>query len=353
MELTKSFSHNSSQDKQTVLIVDDTPDNIDILREILSSDYAVKAAISGRQALKIAKSNKPDLILLDILMPEMDGYEVCQRLKSDPVTRDIPVIFVTAKGHFADEEQGFRLGAVDYITKPVSPPIVKARIKNHLALYQHQQELEKQVRLRTKELEETRLEIIHRLGRAAEHKDNETGTHVIRMSWYALFLAQKTGADDQWVDLVFKASPMHDIGKIGIPDNVLLKPGKLDESEWAEMKKHAQYGAKIIGESEQPLLKMAKEIALFHHEKWDGSGYPKGLSGEDIPLSARIVAIADVYDALTSVRPYKRAWSSEEAIALLHSESGKHFDPDLVEKFIACMPQVIEVQDKYMDTAVH
>jgi putative two-component system response regulator len=346
----KSFPQKSAQDKQTVLIVDDTPDNIDILREILSEDYSVKAAISGKQALKIVNANKPDLILLDVLMPDMDGHEVCRQLKNNPVTRNIPVIFVTAKSHSTDEEQGFELGAVDYITKPISPPIVKARVKNHLALYQQQRELEKQVRLRTKELEETRLEIIHRLGRAAEHKDNETGTHVIRMSWYTLFLAQRTGADEEWVDLVFKASPMHDVGKIGIPDKVLLKPGKLDSDEWAEMKKHAQYGAKIIGESDQPLLKMAKEIALFHHEKWDGSGYPKGLSGEDIPLSARIVAIADVYDALTSVRPYKKAWSSDEALDLLNSQAGVHFDPNLVKKFTECMPQVKKIQAQYGDS---
>jgi putative two-component system response regulator len=336
-------------EQAAILVVDDSPDNIDVLRGILSARYTVKAAINGKQALKIAQSSKPDLILLDVMMPEMDGYEVCQKLKANPITQDIPVIFVTAKNQTMDEEKGFELGAVDYITKPISPSIVNARVKTHLALFQHQRELETQVQKRTAELEDTQLKIIRHLGRAAEYKDNETGLHVIRMSWYSLFLAQKTEADKNWIDLVFKASPMHDIGKIGIADHILLKPGKLDAGEWAEMKKHSQYGAKIIGNSQHPLLKMAKEIALFHHEKWDGSGYPHGLKGEEIPLSARIVAIADVYDALTSDRPYKKAWSIEKTLDLINSETGKHFDPDLVTKFMTCMPEVREIQNQYVD----
>jgi putative two-component system response regulator len=338
------------KDEQTaIMVVDDSPDNIDVLRGILSANYSVKAAINGKQALKIAESNKPDLILLDVMMPEMDGYEVCKKLKANPLTQDIPVIFVTAKSQTMDEEKGFELGAVDYITKPISPSIVNARVKTHLASSQHQRELERQVQKRTAELEDMQLEIIRRLGRAAEYKDNETGLHVIRMSLYSRFLAQQTAANENWIDLVFKAAPMHDIGKIGIADHILLKPGKLDTGEWHEMKKHSQYGAKIIGESRHPLLKMAKEIALFHHEKWDGSGYPHGLVGADIPLSARIVAIADVYDALTSERPYKKAWSIEKTLALINSEAGKHFDPDLVLKFMACMPKVIEIQKQYID----
>lgn len=334
----------------TILLVDDTPENIDVLRGVLGADYKIKAALRGAIALKIAKTEpKPDLILLDVMMPEMDGYEVCRRLKADPETAKIPVIFVTAKSEVADEEKGFSLGAADYITKPISPPLVLARVKSHLYLYDQSQHLEKLVQMRTAELNETRHEIIRRLGRAAEYKDNETGLHVIRMSKYAKLLAEKVSSDENWVDLLYNAAPMHDIGKIGIPDSVLLKPAKLDEDEWIKMKCHAEYGAEILGDHSSPLLNLAKEVALFHHEKWDGSGYPNGIEGEAIPLSARIVAIADVFDALTSERPYKPSWPIEKAIALLEEEAGKHFDPDLVPKFIECMPEILEVRSQHLD----
>jgi len=337
-------------DKATILIVDDIPDNIDVLRGILQSDYKIKAAVNGKQALIIANSpNKPDMILLDVMMPEMNGHEVCEQLKKNPVTACIPIMFVTAKDQVEDEEKGFELGAVDYISKPVSPPIVIARVKSQLALNNQKRELEVQVQKRTAELEDTRLEIIRRLGLAAEYKDNETGLHVIRMSWYSKFLAEALGANQEWIDLLFRSSPMHDIGKIGIADNILLKPGRLVGEEWQEMMRHSQYGAKIIGEHQHPLFKMAKEIALYHHEKWDGSGYPEGLSGNDIPLSARIVAIADVYDALTSERPYKKAWTEEKALSLIQEESGKHFDPSLTPLFLDCMPKVREIQSRYAE----
>ncbi len=336
--------------KPTVLVVDDTPDNIAVLMSVLKEEYRVKAALDGVTALNIATSSEqPDIILLDIMMPNMDGYEVCKRLKSDPATTKIPVIFVTSKSEVEDEKQGFDLGAVDYITKPISPPLVKARVKTHLSLHNQAQHLEDLVQERTDELNDTRIEIIRRLGRAAEFKDNETGTHVIRMSWFARFLAQEIGQPEPWCELLYNAAPMHDIGKIGIPDRVLLKPGKLDAEEWEIMKKHAQYGADIIGEHPSPILQMAKEVAITHHEKWNGSGYPNGLKGDQIPLSGRIVAVADVFDALTSERPYKAAWPEEKAIALLREEAGQHFDPSLIEPFINILPKIREVQDKYRD----
>lgn len=338
--------------KATVLIVDDNSDNLDVLSGILRPFYKVKAAINGELALKIVTAKtKPDIILLDIMMPGMDGYEVCRRLKADPITASIPVIFVTAKTEIKDEQTGFELGAVDYITKPISVPIVLARVKTQLAFYNQQRELERLVKERTAELDDTRLEIVQRLGCAAEYKDNETGLHVIRMSWYSRFLAEEIKANDAWVELIYTAAPMHDIGKIAIPDRVLLKPGKLDEEEWNIMQKHVEYGVDILGTHDSELLTMAREIALCHHEKYDGSGYPNGKAGKEIPLSARIVAIADVFDALTSERPYKKAWTVEKTIALLEEEAGKHFDPELVPAFLKCMPRVNEIMLKYKDEA--
>lgn len=335
---------------QTILVVDDNPDNIDVLTGILRPYYKVKASTSGALALKIASAkHKPDIILLDIMMPEMDGYEVCTLLKKNPITQNIPVIFVTAKTEVADEKKGFELGAVDYITKPVSMPLVLARIKTHLSLYDQQRILLNDVAERTQEIEHTRAEIIKRLGRAAEYKDNETGMHVIRMSHYSRILAEKIGAAPQWVELLFNAAPMHDIGKIGIPDRVLLKPGKLNAEEWVIMQKHVEYGADILGSHDSALLTLAREVALGHHEKYDGTGYPQGVVGENIPLSARIVAIADVFDALTAERPYKKAWPVEKAVQLLESEAGKHFDPALVPEFIACLPKVLSVMSKYAE----
>ncbi|PKH55593.1 two-component system response regulator [Shewanella sp. Choline-02u-19] len=337
-------------DIATILVVDDTPGNIDILVGILSNDYKIKVAIDGPKALALAQKNAPDLILLDVMMPGMNGYEVCERLKTDPLTSHIPVIFVTALAETADETQGFALGAVDYITKPVSAPVVQARVKTHLALYDQKRLLEQEVKARTKELEETRFEIIRRLGRAAEYKDNETGLHVIRMSHYARLLAVQSGLPDKYCELIYNAAPMHDIGKIGTPDSILKKPAKLDKHEWKEMQCHAEIGAKIIGEHKDPLLKMAKRIALSHHEKWDGSGYPNGVAGTDIPIEGRIVAIADVFDALTSIRPYKKAWTVADTMALIESESGKHFDPELVEHFKHILAEVTQIRDEHHET---
>jgi len=336
------------QKQQTILVVDDAPENIDVLSGILRPEYKVKAALHGDKALKIAATQpQPDIILLDIMMPDIDGYEVCQRLKVDPKTAHIPVIFITAKVEIEDETKGFELGAVDYITKPVSPPIVQARVKTHLALYDQNRELERKVKERTHELNQTRLEIIRRLGRAAEYKDNETGLHVIRMSHYSLLIAKKMGLDEQWCELLFNAAPMHDIGKIGIPDSVLLKKGKLNDEERELMNHHSEYGAEIIGEHDSPLLALAKEVALTHHEKWDGTGYPAQMSGEDIPLASRIVAIADVFDALTSDRPYKKAWSVEDTMKMLDENAGSHFDPDIIPIVHEVLPDILKIKSQY------
>jgi putative two-component system response regulator len=334
----------------TILVVDDTPTNIDLLQEALSPLYRVKVATSGARALDIARqADGPDLILLDVMMPGMDGYEVIRRLKEDPFTRKIPVLFVTAKEGVEDEVRGFELGCVDFITKPISALKVRARVRAQLALQDQNRALEAKVRERTQELRETRLEIIQRLGRAAEFRDNETGMHVIRMSRFSQLIALELGLPEGEAELLLQAAPMHDVGKIGIPDRVLLKPGKLDAEEWAIMRRHPEIGHGIIGTHRSPLLKMAALVALNHHEKWDGSGYPAGLAGEAVPLEARIVAVADVFDALTSVRPYKAAWTVEAAVALLEKEAGAHFEPRLVQAFLARLPEVRAVMAQHVD----
>lgn len=336
--------------KQTILIVDDVPANIDVLSYILEEEYSLKVALNGYKAIEIAKTDPaPDLILLDVMMPDLDGFEVCRILKSDPHTSRIPVIFVTAKDTDIDEEKGLSLGGDDYISKPVSPPIVKARIKNQLALYNQNRALEKKVQERTEELDQTRLEIIRRLGRAAEYKDNETGMHVIRMSHYCRIIAKGYGLDDEEADLLLNAAPMHDIGKIGIPDKILLKPAKLSEEEWVQMKQHCEIGARIIGNHNNKLLKTAQMLALTHHEKWDGSGYPRGLKREEIPLYSRIIAIADVFDALTSKRPYKRKWSFDEAITYMKTQVSIHFDANLFEVFLDNIDKVRAIAEEFPD----
>lgn len=320
-----------------LLLVDDEPVNLQVLREVLAQDWRLIFATDGARALALAREQKPDLILLDVMMPDMDGYAVCAALKADATTAHIPVIFVTALGDVSDETRGFDAGAVDYITKPISAPIVRARVRTHLSL------------VRADELRETRLEIVQRLGRAAEYKDDETGLHVVRMSHYAHRLALAAGCDEAWSEDLLNAAPMHDVGKIGIPDMILQKPGKLTPEEWTVMRRHPEIGAEIIGEHPTRMLCMARLVALTHHEKWDGSGYPRGLAGEAIPLPGRIVAIADVFDALTSVRPYKAAWPVEQALEYLTSQAGKHFDPALVQVFVSALDQMLVIRNKWQD----
>ena len=320
-----------------LLLVDDEATNLQVLRHILQDDYRLLFAKDGDKALELANRERPELILLDVMMPGMTGFEVCQRLKAEQATGAIPVIFVTALADVPDEAKGFEVGAVDYITKPVSPPIVRARVRTHLSL------------VRVEELRETRLQIVQRLGKASEYKDNETGLHVIRMSHYAHLLARAAGYSEKAADDLLNAAPMHDVGKIGIPDAILQKPGRLDEREWQVMRQHPEIGAGIIGEHDSDLLRLARSIALTHHERWDGTGYPNGLRGEEIPVEGRIVAIADVFDALTSVRPYKPAWSIDDAVELLRREKGGQFDPQLVELFLGCLPDILAVRERWAD----
>ncbi|KAB2968452.1 HD domain-containing phosphohydrolase [Zoogloea sp.] len=326
-------------ERPKILIVDDEPTNLQVLRQVLHEDYRLLFARDGEKALQLSRDERPNLILLDVMMPGLTGLETCQRLKTNPATQAIPVIFVTALSDASDESAGFAAGGVDYITKPISPAVVRARVRTHLSL------------VRAEELKQTRLQIIQCLGRAAEYRDNETGLHVIRMSHYSRILALAAGLGAARAEELFNAAPMHDIGKIGIPDAILLKPDKLSTEEWATMQRHVMMGAEILGEHDSPLLQLARSIALFHHEKYDGSGYPHRLAGEDIPIDARIVAIADVFDALTSVRPYKEAWPVDKAVALLHSEKGRHFDPQLVDLFVAQLPAVLEIKARYAEDA--
>jgi putative two-component system response regulator len=316
--------------RPTLLLVDDEPNNLQVLRHVLQADYRLLFARDGERALQLAAQEQPDLILLDVMMPGLSGHEVCARLKASPLAR-IPVIFVTAMAEDEDETLGFELGAVDYITKPLSAAVVRARVRTHLSL------------VRVDELKATRLEIIQRLGRAAEYKDNETGLHVIRMSHYTRVLALAAGGSETWGEDLLNAAPMHDVGKIGIPDAILRKPGKLTAEEWEVMKQHPRIGAEIIGEHASGILGCARRIALAQHEKWDGSGYPAALCGEAIPLEARLVAVADVFDALTSPRPYKPAWPVEEALQWISAQSGRHFDPHLVALLPALLPELLRI----------
>nr|WP_315481808.1 HD domain-containing phosphohydrolase [uncultured Undibacterium sp.] len=324
-------------DKDLILAVDDEPGNLHLLREILDDQYRLLCAKDGRRALELAREKQPALILLDVVMPDMDGYEVCRQLKADPATSAIPVIFITSRDEADNELHGFELGAVDYITKPVNPKIVLARVKTHLSL------------VSVNELKESRLQIVQRLGLAAEYKDNETGLHVVRMSHYARLLGLAAGLSEAIAEDLLNAAPMHDVGKIGIPDSILRKPGKLDAEEWAIMQTHATIGANIMGHHKCRILSMAREIALEHHEKFDGTGYPNGLQGEQIQLIGRIVAIADVFDALTSERPYKKAWPVEEALAYLVEQKGKHFDPNLVDLFMTLLPQIEVIRTRWAE----
>lgn len=325
-------------EKPTLLLVDDEPVNLRVLKQLLANDYQLIFARNGEEALKLAPSRQPNLILLDVMMPGLTGFEVCRQLKQQDNTKQVPVIFVTALNDEQDETQGFDAGAVDYITKPISPAIVKARVKTHLSLVQ------------ADELLDSRLQVVQRLGKAAEYKDNETGMHVMRMSHYSKELALAYGLSEKQAEILLHAAPMHDIGKIGIADSIMLKPGKLTDEEFATMKHHPEIGAEIIGDcGDSVLLKVAKSVSLTHHEKWDGTGYPNGLAGEDIPIEGRICALADVFDALTSKRPYKDAWSIEKTIDFLESQRGKHFEPRLVDLMIEIMPKILDIKATFKD----
>ena len=357
--------------KPTVLAVDDTADNLTLLNALLSGPYKVKLANSGAKALKIAAAAPaPDLILLDIMMPEMDGYEVCRRLKQQPATRDIPVIFLTARTDVESERAGLEAGAVDYVTKPFNPPVLLARVKTHLALKAHTDFLrdksaflEAEVDKRTQEIRAIQDVTIHTLASLAETRDSETGNHIRRTQFYVQALARRLQAHprfaalltSRYIDMLFKSAPLHDIGKVGIPDAILLKPGRLTPDEFEIMKTHTTLGRQAIEHAEQLLgmqvdfLSMSKDIAQSHQEKWDGSGYPAGLAGEAIPVSARLMAVADVYDALISHRIYKAGMPHAQAAAIIAEGRGTHFDPDIVDAFLAIQDEFQAIARRFAD----
>jgi len=340
----------------TILIVDDNPENLLLLGEVLSERYHVRAANSGLRALQLAQQEPPpDLVLLDVVMPQVSGYEVLERLRQEPRTRDIPVIFVSAMNSEDDEERGLAMGAVDYITKPLRQAIVLARVHTHLELRQARVQLqhdkallELEVARRVKETLVVQDVTIRALARLAETRDNETGNHILRTQRYVETLARRVQEHPRFVveldgyslSLMAKSAPLHDIGKVGIPDHVLLKPGKLSPAEWAVMKTHAALGADAIARAEadapqrMQFLTFAKQVARHHHERWDGSGYPDGLAGNAIPLAARLMALADVFDAMISRRVYKAPIPMPEVRAAMAEQRGRHFDPDLLDAFL-------------------
>ncbi|MFW1677856.1 HD domain-containing phosphohydrolase [Pontibacter sp. JAM-7] len=325
-----------------ILVVDDEAQNLALMQQILQSHYPLVFAKTGNAALAAVSKHKPALILLDVQLPDIDGYEVCRRLKASDNTSHIPVIFVSSHADILHEAEGFAVGAADYIVKPITPEIVKLRVANHLSL------------VRAASLERAYLDAIQMLGEAGHYNDTDTGEHIWRMAAYAQCLAEAAGLDQRSCELIQLAAPMHDTGKIGIPDQILRKPAKLDADEWQVMKTHTQIGYDILSRSTAPVFQMAAEIALNHHEKWDGTGYPAGLKGADIPLSARIVAVADVYDALTMIRPYKAAWSSEQAFEHIVSERGKHFDPALIDCFIELRAELEQIKTDFgLEATMH
>lgn len=351
--------------RNTILVVDDTEENIDVLVDLLSEDYKLLVALNGKRALELALANKPDLILLDIMMPEMNGYDVCKALKSDESTIHIPIVFITALRDDSNEELGISLGAVDYIVKPFNPALVKARVKNHLKLKSYQDNLEKLVMLRTAQIERTQLVIIKSMGVLAEYRDPETGEHIKRTQNYVKILANclknidkfRSYFTEEIILSLFKSAPLHDVGKVGVQDSILLKPGKLTEDEFKEMKKHPEFGRNAIQAIQDELpnetfLKHAIEIAFTHHEKWDGSGYPRGLIGEEIPIAGRLMAIADVYDALVSKRVYKEAFSHKKAVGIIKEGRGAHFDPDMIDAFMKVEDIFEKTAKKYIDKTI-
>ncbi|WP_432451941.1 MULTISPECIES: HD-GYP domain-containing protein [unclassified Agarivorans] len=355
---------------EKILIIDDETFYIDVLVELLAQKFVVSVAKNGEQGLeRIRRGFLPDLILLDVLMPGLDGYQVCQQLKAMPETKDIPIIFLTVKSDVESEIHGFNLGAADYISKPFSLPIVSARVNTHMVLarmhktlQQQNSQLEELVNQRTKEISRTQDVAIYCMASVAETRDNETGKHLRRTQHYIKLLAEylreqgfyTAQLDNDFVELLFKSAPLHDIGKVGVPDAILLKSGPLDATEWQEMQKHSEYGRDAILKAEKEygpssFLSIAKEIAYNHHEKWDGSGYPRGLSGEQIPLSARLMAIADCYDALINKRSYKQAFSYQSAKEIILQGRGSHFEPALVDAFIALEASFIKIAQQFAE----
>lgn len=364
------MSENSSA-KPVVVAVDDARENLQLINGLLKDDYRIRMATSGAAALKsIRQEPHPDLILLDIVMEGMDGYEVCETLKADPELKDLPVIFLTSRSDVEDEAKGFSCGCVDYITKPISPSTLKARVATHVELKRARDVLKDnnaylsaEVLRRTAEVQAVQDTTIMAMASLAETRDNETGAHIRRTQHYVQALArylqsQPSHAEQlppETIEILFKSAPLHDIGKVGIPDSILLKPAGLSPEEFEVMKTHTTLGKMTIEQAEESLrtpssfLVTAREIAYCHHEKWDGSGYPQGLAAEQIPLSARLMALADVYDALVSERVYKPAFTHADASRIIVEGSGSHFDPDVVEAFLAISEQFQEIRVLYQD----
>lgn len=345
-------------DQTRILIIDDEPANLKLLDKMLTSQgYDQLVLIQDpREVVSRYREARTDLILLDINMPHLDGYQVMEQLKAlnDPLLP--PIIILTAQHGQDYLVKALTFGARDFVGKPFDRTELLMRVRNlldaHLAhrlLHDQKLVLEDMVHVRTEALNQTRLQVVRRLGRAAEYRDNETGMHVIRMSQFSALMAKSLGWSEADCELLLHASPMHDIGKIGIPDAILLKPGKLDADELEIMKSHVTIGADILDDGDSDLMKLAREVALTHHEKWNGTGYPNALSGVDIPQSGRIVAVADVFDALTSIRPYKKAWAVEDAVKWIQESAGTHFDPNVVTHFMKCLPEILAVREKYID----
>lgn len=363
----------SNDARSTILVIDDSPEILGITNSLLKDQFRVKAANSGEKGLLLAfAAPKPDIILLDIMMPDMNGHEVCRRLKANPITRDIPIIFLSAMDHDSDLEDGFALGAVDYITKPIHGSIMLARVKTHISLKLASDFIKdknvflvNEVHKRMKELDFIQDVTILAMASLAEARDNETGNHLRRTQEYIRALALHLQRHPRFsllltrdnIDLICKSAPLHDIGKVGIPDAILLKPGRLKPEEFEVMKTHAAIGRIAIENAEKqigrkaPFLNFAKEIAGSHQEKWDGSGYPEGLSGERIPISARLMAVADVYDALVSERPYKKPFTHECAVNMIVEGRGKHFDPNVVDAFVALQSEFQEISTRFADSS--
>jgi putative two-component system response regulator len=355
--------------QSTVLVVDDIEANISVLVETLSDICDISVALNGFAAIELAQELKPDLILLDVMMPGMSGFDVCKKLKADPATQEIPIIFLTGVTEVTNKAYGFEIGAVDYVTKPFEAQDVLVRVKTHLSLVQARKELknhndilEDKVKERTRELESMREAIISSMATVAEYRDPETGGHILRTKSYVLALAKQLQIhsecpdrlDNKSIELLTLSAPLHDIGKVGTPDNILLKPGKLSPDEFEIMKKHTIIGHDTLLRTEKMLgknsfLQFAKEIAYSHHEKWDGSGYPRGLAGNDIPISGRIMAVADVYDALICKRVYKLPFTHSRAVEIMTKDSGTHFDPLLIDVFLEIQNEIRQIALKFAD----
>lgn len=343
-----------------ILIVDDLEANVSFFEAMLRSEgyENVESTTDSRKVADLYQKHRPDLVLLDLNMPFLDGFQVMEQLKKIERESYLPVLVLTGLPDQETRLRALEFGAKDFLVKPFEEVEALTRIRNmievrllHNTTREQNRILEEKVRERTKELRETQLEIIRRLGRAAEYRDNETGLHVIRMSQFCARLAKAAGLNEEECELLLYASPMHDIGKIGIPDRILLKKEALNATEWTIMRTHTTIGADLLSGHNSELMQMAAQLALCHHEKWDGSGYPRNLKGEEIPLVARIIALCDVFDALTSTRPYKFAWSVEDAVAEIEQGSGTHFDPHLVELFKSILPEILEIKAHYEDAA--